>query len=240
MHRFELQNLLPAGTVTDRSRSEVLHELTSVSAGAGAPSSDVGGSGGAGLSGSGTAANSLSGILQGSTKDVTEQLSALTSQITTLSSTQQTHIGVTQDNTQAITQNTSAKSSGSSVGSTVGNLASSLLGGVLRLSPLFIGLMSLFGGSGSQSAISPVPFRLPAPVQADAGLTAGSQGTALPVSYGAGGQPRPHVSSPAQQINIQVSAMDSKSFLDHSDEIASAVKQALLSYNSLSEVISDL
>ena len=144
MRRFELQNLLPAGTVTDRSRSEVLHELTSVSAGAGAPSSDVGGSGGVGLSGSGAAANSLTGILQGSTKDVTEQISALTSQITTLSSTQQTHIGVTQDNTQAITQNTSAKSSGSSVGSTVGNLASSLLGGGLSLSPLITGLMSLF------------------------------------------------------------------------------------------------
>jgi hypothetical protein len=240
MRRFELQNLLPAGTVTDRSRSEVLHELTSVSASAGAPSSDVGGSGGAGLSGSGAAVNSLSGILQGSTKDITEQVSALTSQITTLSSTQQTHIGVTQDNTQAITQNTSSKSSGSSVGSTVGNLASSLLGGGLTLSPLISGLMSLFGGSGSESVISQVPFRLPAPVQADAGLTAGSQGQALPVSYGAGGQPRPQASSPTQQINIQVSAMDSKSFLDHSDEIANAVKQALLNSNSLSDVISDL
>jgi len=240
MRRFELQNLLPAGTVADRSRSEVLHELTSVSAGAGAPSSNGEGMGSVGLSGSDAAANSLSGILQGSTKDVTEQVSALTSQITTLSSTQQTHIGVTQDNTQAITQNTSAKSSGSSVGSTVGNLAASLLGGGLSLSPLISGLMSLFGGSSSQSVISPVPFRLPAPVQADAGLTAGSQGQALPVSYGAGGQPRPQASGTAQQVNIQVSAMDSKSFLDHSDEIASAVRQALLSSNSLSDVISDL
>jgi hypothetical protein len=240
MRRFELQNLLPAGTVSDRSRSEVLHELTSVSASGGALSSDVAGSGGAGFSGSGAAANSLSGILQGSTKDVTEQVSALTSQITTLSSTQQTHIGVTQDNTLAIAQNTSAKSSGSSVGSTVGNLASTLLGGGLSLSPLISGLISLFGGSGSQSLISPLPFRLPAPVQADTGLTAGSQGQALPVSYGAGGQPRPQASSNAQQVNIQVSAMDSKSFLDHSDEIATAVRQALLNSNSLTDVISDL
>ena len=240
MRRFELQNLLPAGTVTDRPRGEVLHELTSVSGGRGAPLSDVRGSAGIGLSGSGAAADSLGGILQGPARDVTEQVLALTSQITTLSSTQQTHIGVTQDNTQAITQNTSAKSSGSSVGSTVGNLASSLLSGGLSLSPLISGLMSLFGGSGSQSVISPVQFRLPPPVQADAGLTTGSQGQALPVSYGAGGQPRPQTSSPAQQINIQVSAMDSRSFLDHSDEIASAVKQALLSSNSLSDVISDL
>ena len=240
MRRFELQKLLPAGTVTDRSRSEVLQELTSVSVGTGAPSSDVGGSGGVGLSGSGAAANGLGGFLQGPAKDVTEQVSALTSQITTLSSTQQTHIGVTQDNTQAITQNTSSKSSGTSVGSTVGSLASSLLGRGLSLSPLISGLMSLFGGSGSQSALSPAPFRLPAPVQADGGLAAGSAGQVLPVSYGAGGQPRAQASSPAQQVNIQVSAMDSKSFLDHSDEIASAVKQALLSSNSLGDVISDL
>ena len=240
MRRFELQNLLPAGTVTDRSLSEVLHGLTAVSAGGGAASSDMVGGGGVGLSGSEAAANSLSGILQGSTKDVTEQVSALTSQITTLSSTQQTHIGVTQDNTQAITQNTSAKSGGSSLGSTIGNLASSLLGSGLTLSPLIRGLMSLFGGSSGPGVISPVPFRLPAPVQADAGLTAGSPGQVLPVSYGAGGQPRLQASGAAQQVNIQVSAMDSKSFLDHSDEIASAVRQALLSSNSLSDVISDL
>jgi hypothetical protein len=240
MRRFELQNLLPAGTVTNRSRGEVLQELASASIGAGGPAADAGGSGGGGLSGSGAAANSLSGLLQGSAKDVTEQVSALTSQITTLSSTQQTHIGVTQDNTQAITQNTSSKSSGTSVGSTVGNLASSLLGGSLSLSPLISGLISLFGGSGSQSALSPAPFRLPPPVQADGGLIAGSAGQAVPVSYGAGGQPRAQASSPAQQVNIQVNAMDSKSFLDHSDEIASAVKQALLRSNSLSDVISDL
>ena len=126
------------------------------------------------------------------------------------------------------------------MGSTVGNLASSLLGGGLSLAPLISGLMSLFGGGGSQTTIVPAPFRLPPPVQGDAGLTAGSPGQAVPVSYGAGGQPRPQGSSPTQQVNIQVSAMDSKSFLDHSDEIASAVKQALLNSNSLSDVISDL
>jgi hypothetical protein len=34
--------------------------------------------------------------------------------------------------------------------------------------------------------------------------------------------------------------MDSQSFLDHSDEIAKAVQQALLGSHSLNDVISDL
>jgi hypothetical protein len=34
--------------------------------------------------------------------------------------------------------------------------------------------------------------------------------------------------------------MDSKSFLDHSDEIAQAVREAMLSSHSLNDVIADL
>jgi hypothetical protein len=37
-----------------------------------------------------------------------------------------------------------------------------------------------------------------------------------------------------------VNAMDSQSFLDHSDDIAMAVKQAILNSSSLNDVISDL
>jgi hypothetical protein len=236
MRRFELQDLLPAGTVSDRSRSEVLQGAASVTA-RGSNTLSVAAGGGTGGS---SAAADLSSLLQGPAKDVTEQVSALTSQITTLNSIQQTQIGVTQDNTQAITQNTSTKSSGSSVGSMVGNLASSLLGGGLSLSPIISGLISLFGGSGTQNSVPPAPFRLPAPVQYDAGLTGGSPGQVVPVGFNAGGQARPPASSPAPQVNVQVNAMDSQSFMDHSDEIARAVRQALLSSNSLGDVISDL
>ena len=234
MRRVELRDLLPAGTVSDQSRSEVIQGLTSVAAG-----SSGGFSTGAGGGGS-SAASNLGSLLQGPAKDVTEQISALTSQITALNSTQQAQIGIIQDNTQALTQNTSAKSGGSSVGSTVGNVASSLLGGGLSVSPIISGLLSLFGASSSQNLTAPAPFILPQPVQYNAGLSARSPGQAEPVSYGAGGQPRAQASSPAQQVTVQVNAMDSQSFLDHSDEIASAVKQALLSSNSLGDVIAEL
>jgi hypothetical protein len=117
-------------------------------------------------------------------------------------------------------------------------VASTVLGG--SLSPIIGGLLSLFGGGGSQTLAAPAPFRLPTPVQYDAGLTGGSPGQVAPVSTGAGGQPRPQASTPAPQITVQVNAMDSQSFLDHSDDIANAARQALLSSNSLSDVISSL
>ena len=41
-------------------------------------------------------------------------------------------------------------------------------------------------------------------------------------------------------MTIQVNAMDSQSFLDHSDDIAMAVKQAILNSSSLNDVISNL
>jgi hypothetical protein len=172
---------------------------------------------------------------------VTQQLTSLTTQITSLTSIQQSQISALQDNTQAVTQNSTAKaSSGSSVGSTVASAASSILGGGLSsLSPLLGGLLSLFGG-GSQTVSTPAPYMLPAPVQSQAGLTAGTPGQVAGVSYGATGQPRAQSANTSPQVTIQVNAMDSQSFLDHSDDIAAAVKQAILSSNSLNDVISGL
>ncbi len=240
MRRIELQQLLPVGTVSDRTRSNALEGIVSTTL------ADAGASGGVGTrSDSGgwnaSPADPLPGLLAGSAKDITAQLSALTSQITSLSAAQQTQTGATQDNTQAVSQNTNAKSSGSSIGGTVGSVAMSLLGGGLSLSPIISGLMKLFGGGGSQSSPAPLTrFTLPAPVQFEAGLTEGSPAQVVPVSYGRGGQARPQQASPAPQINIQVSAMDSRSFIDHSEDIARAVKEAMLNSNSLNDVIADL
>jgi TolA-binding protein len=237
MRRVELQDLLAAGTVSDRSRSEVLQGAGAVAAG-GAKSLPAAGGGGGGQAGGSSSVADLSSLLQGPAQNVTDQISALTSQITALSSAQQAQVGAIQDNTQAVTQNTTTKSGGSSVGSTIGSVASSVLGG--GLSPIIGGLLSLFGGGGSQTLAAPAPFILPTPVQYNAGLTGASPGQAAPVSSSASGQPRPQASAPAPQITVQVNAMDSQSFLDHSDDIANAVRQALLSSNSLSDVIADL
>jgi len=172
-------------------------------------------------------------------KDVTEQITELARQTGSLNATQVQHVGATQDNTQAVTSNTSAKSSGSSTASNIGNIASGILGG--SLSPILGGLLKLFGGGNKSTTPTPeTPFRLPTSVQEQAGLTGGANGQIGPVDYGQNGRPRAPQVSAAPQVTIQVNAMDSQSFLDHSDEIAKAVRQAMLSSHSLNDVISDL
>jgi hypothetical protein len=52
-----------------------------------------------------------------------------------------------------------------------------------------------------------------------------------------GGQARPGA---ATQVTVQVQAMDSRSFLDHREEIARAVRQAVLRSHSLNDVLADV
>jgi hypothetical protein len=226
MPRSKWEDLLPPGSAGNASRSDLLGQLAS-STGSGTGSGEGGAIG--------------SGLAEGSSSDVTQQLTSLTTQITSLTSVQQSQISALQDNTQAVTQNTTSKTSGgSSIGSTIESAASSFLGGGLSsLSPLIGGLLSLFGGGG-QTLAAPSPFMLPAPVQSQAGLTASAPGQVSPVSYGETGQPRAQSAGGSAQVTIQVNALDSQSFIDHSDDIANAVKQAILNSNSLNDVISAL
>ena len=176
----------------------------------------------------------------GVAKDMTDQMAQLRNELSQLRGIQQTSIGSVTENTQALVQNTVAKaSSGASTLSTIGSAASSVFGGGLAVSPIITGLLSLFGGNKNQ-AISPlVPFSLPPTINYQGGLAAGG-GQVVPLSYGTGGQPRPVSQPQAQPVTIQVQAMDSRSFLDHSDDIANAVRQAILQSNPLNDVIADL
>ncbi len=223
MPRADLESQLPRSVVSSRSPSEVLQQLavTSVAAGSGT----AGGSSGA-----------LSGITQGSLHDVNDGLSSLTEQIGSLASVQQSQISATQDNTQALGQNSTTKGSGSSTAGTVGGIASSVLGS--GLSPIISGLLSVFGGGSTQNLSAPAPFSLPPSVNYQAGLT--GTGQVAPVDSGQSGQPRTQSANSAPQVTVQVTAMDSQSFLDHSDDIANAVKTALLNSHSLSDVIGGL
>ena len=224
MRKIELTSLLPSSAVPDQSRHSVLQDLITTSS--------------AGGSTAGTA--NLSGLLQGPVKDITDQITELARQTSTLNSTQLAQVGATQENTQAVTNNTTTKSGGASTAGNIGNIVSGLLGNTLSLSPIISGLLSLFGGGGTSTAAAPTPFQLPASVHDQAGLTGGSNGQIVPVDYGQSGQPRAPGASSSPQINIQVNAMDSQSFLDHSDEIAQAVREAMLSSHALNDVIADL
>lgn len=236
MPKSEWQELLGRSGVQSISRKDVIGQLASASGSGGGTvgSADLRVISGANVGSSGA----VGGPLQGDSGDSSGEISSLTTQISNLTTAEQTQISATQANTQAVTQNTSSKGSGSSVAGQLGSAAESLFGGALSLSPILSGIVSLFGGSSTSTPIA--PFSLPPAVQNQAGLTAASGGQVSPVSYGQGGQPRSQTSAPTTQVTVQVNAMDSQSFLDHSDDIAQAVKQALLNSNSLGDVIADL
>ena len=168
--------------------------------------------------------------------DVTEQLSRLTQGLQQLQTVGQAQAESIKDNTRAVDQNSTSKADGSSVAGTVGKAVQGVFGSGLGLSPLISGLVSLFGGGGGASAPPAlIRFALPPAIAVDAGVSE-SVPRAFGVDYAQGGQPRP-VTAPAPQITVQVQAMDSRSFLDHSTDIAMAVRQAMLESSVLSDVI---
>jgi hypothetical protein len=140
-------------------------------------------------------------------------------------------------NTQALSN---AGSGGASIAGKVASTATGALGsGLGLLSPIVSGLLGLFGHHASTPTPLPV-YTPPAPVAVDAVLRSGSTPApaAAPVATAA---PAPAVQPAyAPQITVNVSAMDSRSFLDRSTEIASAVREAILNNHPINGVISDL
>lgn len=170
-----------------------------------------------------------------------QQMSQALQQLQTVT---QSETETIQANTQAINQNTTElgqKSTGSSTASEVGSTIESVLGVGTGLSPLISGIMSLFGGSGSSESL-PSTFLMPPAMHVNAGMSEAAPTQPFAVDYAAGGQPRgvPAGQSGGAQITVQVQAMDSQSFLDHRDDIAQAVRQAMLQSSVLNDVIREV
>jgi len=125
-----------------------------------------------------------------------------------------------------------------------GAIGGALAGG-LGISSMMSDIAGLFSGGGSSAPSSPVPYMQPLPIQLDAGFSAAGGGTAFATDSTEGNLPRamtsPSASSSSSQsspqITVQVQAMDSQSFLDRSQDIAAAVRQAMLESTVLNDVI---
>ncbi len=182
----------------------------------------------------------------GSTSALTDQLTTITSQLQELQTINQSQMQSIEANTSAVTSNTSTKGTGagSSTASSVGSTLLDVLGLGSGLSPLISGLVSLFGGGGGSSQTTAVtPYIQPLPVNLQAGFSGSSAGGASGVDYGEGGQPRQTTAAAAQQqqqITVQVQAMDSQSFLDRSNDIAAAVRKAMLETSMLNDVVREV
>jgi hypothetical protein len=183
-------------------------------------------------------AGATSGFMSGN-KGLSEEIARLAEQLGQLQTARQAAI-----EQAAIESARSGSRAAAGRGSSSGSAGTTLLdvfGAGLGLSPLISGIASLFGGGGDNSLPAPLlKFAPPPSIQVNGGVSE-SGGQAFAVDNSQGGLPRPapaggQAGAPAQ-ITVQVQAMDSQSFLDHSSDIAMAVRQAMLQSNVLNDVV---
>lgn len=195
----------------------------------------------------GTVSQVVAGSYAGGGSGSSDATQQLAQQLQQLESVAQSETETVQANTQAINQNTTelGQRSGSSTASEAGSAIEGILGVGTGLSPLISGVASLFsglfGGGGSQQSV-PTTFLMPPSVNVNAGVNEAAPTQPFAVDYAAGGAPRGATanSQSSAQITVQVQAMDSQSFLDHSQEIAEAVRQAMLQSSVLNDVIREV
>lgn len=147
------------------------------------------------------------------------------------------------DNTQAIVDNTFAQvRGGTSAAGEVAKTASRWLGGGLSVTPLVSGLLRLFRGSKPEPPPALPVYLRPAALNLQATTSSSSGDRLHPVDYDQSGLPRriqPPVPSHGPQVTVQIQAIDSQSFLDHRDQIARAVREAMLNAHSLNDVVNE-
>ena len=137
-------------------------------------------------------------------------------------------------NTTVIEGNSGKGSSESSSLDALKSLASVFTGGIL---PLVSGIFKAFSGGSDTAQVQPLlKFASPAAVQAEAGLTA--TGNLALIDRNERGDLR--TIGGGTHITVQVQALDSRSFIDRSDDIARAVRDAMLHSSSLNDVVQDL
>ena len=191
----------------------------------------------------GTASNPLAATVdQLSGAGSSDSVRGLTTQLEQLRGLFQTQTTTTKENTDALLKSATAQTS--TVASTVSQVArtaTSTLGGGLALSPLITGLLKLFGRDQQEAPPTLPTFSLPRSVAVDGSIQGGGSSAIATTQYAQDGLPRViNNASAGQQITVQVHAMDSRSFLDRSDDIARAVKEAMLNSHSVNDVIGEL
>jgi hypothetical protein len=175
--------------------------------------------------------------------ELTRELDALRKQLGAADETARRQAEVLEVNTRAVLE---SNRRGSAVGSLARDAVSTVTsgGGLGLLASPLGGLVGWLLGRRSPEPEADLPaFTLPNPIAANLGFAA-SNGPGLdPVTYRADGTPR---SAPAQapapgaNITIHVQAMDSRSFMDNSDQIARAVREAMLNSHPLNDVIGEM
>jgi hypothetical protein len=207
-----------------------------------APAIDIGiSASGGGASNGGEPTGSAATASEASGSDLSSSLSQAGQQIAQLQAAYAQQVALITANTQAIQRNTSAQGNRSG-GDTAGKIASGLFGGLGLLAPLISGIAGLFGGHSTPAAL-PV-YTPPAPIAIDAtlreGTASGSQKVVNTSSTANGAALASTAAQAATHVTVNVSAMDSQSFMDRSADIASAVREAMLNLHPINDVVANL
>ena len=133
-------------------------------------------------------------------------------------------------------------SSGGGIGGTLETVAKDVLKSGLGLVPIIGGLLGLFGGGDSEPMPALTKYQMPNAIDFQA---AEVDGGIANIDYDQSGVPRAFGGAaasapPPASITVNVQAMDARSFLDRSSDIAAAVKEAMLNLNSINDVVNDL
>ncbi len=108
----------------------------------------------------------------------------------------------------------------------------------LFLGPVWKGLFSLFGGGGDEQPEPLTKYAFPEAIRTDVAAATRPDGQAGITRADAFGLSQT-VASPAP-IQISIQALDARSILDRSGDIASALKQAMLSNHEVNDNLSEL
>ncbi len=126
---------------------------------------------------------------------------------------------------------------------TTATAALKTLGAGLGVAPLASAILGLFTGGGAKNEVELPVYTAPAAIHFQGAAPREASEPIVAVDYGQDALPR---SMPATApffmpaVTVQVQAMDSRSFMDHSDDIARAVREAILNANTLGDVVSEL
>ena len=189
------------------------------------------------------AASNGEGQSTGAVGELARELASLRQQLGTAEETARKQADLLEQNTRAVIESGTRAGSGAfdtareAVSTARNSGALGLLG-----SPLVSLFSRLFGRNDAAVETPLTPVALPAPVSEDLGISPAASGLE-PVTYRADGVPRTSnqpAPAPAANITIQVQAMDSRSFLDNSDQIARAVREAMLNSHALNDVLGEM
>ena len=137
----------------------------------------------------------------------------------------------------SVSRGSASTSTGTRSGGLVKVLSHFLSGSALG--SIVTGIAGLFGGGKPAAPVPLYRFDLPKSVSVEAGVT--RSGQFVPVNHVQSGQVRPNETpQTVTQAAPQSIIADTRWFMDHSEDIASAVKEAMLHSHSINDVVADL